>query len=101
MKRVEPSYKEQFRRDVCTAEVKTDGDPYILNNPMFAPEKKTIIDPSIFGTPPKAKGKKSKTPLGSAKKPQARSKYLKLFGSKCGPQLCFFFYRVADSFVQN
>lgn len=74
MKRVDQSYQEQFRNDVCSAEIKTGGDPHILNDPIFAPEEKIVIDTAaIFGTPPGTKQRKSKTPGGSGRK-QSKSK---------------------------
>lgn len=41
---------EKFPADICTAETKTNGNPNILNDPMFAPPKKINMK-EIFGTP--------------------------------------------------
>lgn len=41
---------EKFPADICTAETKTNGNPNILNDPMFAPPKKINMK-EIFGSP--------------------------------------------------
>lgn len=41
---------EKFPSDICTAETRTNGDPNILNDPIFAPPKKINFS-EIFGSP--------------------------------------------------
>ncbi|CAH0553596.1 unnamed protein product [Brassicogethes aeneus] len=49
-------HMQKFPKDVCTAEVKTGGNPNILSEPIFLPEKKINYAAEIFGTPsPKKK----------------------------------------------
>lgn len=51
---------EKFPTDICTAETRTDGDPNILNDPIFAPPKKVDLS-EIFGTPKKSISPKKKS----------------------------------------
>lgn len=54
------TFMENFPTDICTAELKTGGDPNILDDPKFAPPKR--VDYSvIFGSP------KKKTPVKTKK----------------------------------
>lgn len=69
---------EKFPADICTAETRTDGDPNILNDPIFAPPKKLNLS-EIFGTPP---AKRSLSP----KKRSMSS-------------ICFFNHRFTSNFV--
>lgn len=49
-----------FPRDVTTAEERTNGDPTILSQPEFLPNKKINYD-EIFGTPTPKKSSKGKS----------------------------------------
>lgn len=53
----------KFPEDVTTAETKTNGDPNIINDPIFLPEQKQNYS-DIFRTPNKTK----KTPKKSGSK---------------------------------
>ncbi|XP_018561445.1 titin [Anoplophora glabripennis] len=54
-------HMEKFPKDVLKAEEKVGGNPNILSNPMFLPEKKRNYAAEIFGTPsPKNSSSKSK-----------------------------------------
>ncbi|KAG5892826.1 hypothetical protein JTB14_033390 [Gonioctena quinquepunctata] len=59
--RAKAPHMEKFPKDVTNAEVKIGGDPNILSDPMFIPEKKRNYVAEIFGTPsPKGKSHKDK-----------------------------------------
>ncbi|KAF5286651.1 hypothetical protein FQR65_LT12482 [Abscondita terminalis] len=59
--RAKHEYMKKFPDDVSKAETKTNGDPNIIEDPIFAPEKKTNIAALIFGNP-----KQKKSPKKSA-----------------------------------
>lgn len=49
---------DKFPADVSTAERRTNGDPNIIDSPLFSPEKKTNFAAILFGTPKAKKGPK-------------------------------------------
>lgn len=50
---------KKFPVDVTTAEVKTNGNPNILSDPIFTPKKKTSsVVAEVFGTPSPKKTQK-------------------------------------------
>lgn len=52
---------EKFPKDVSNAEILVGGNPNILSEPMFLPEKKRNYIAEIFGSPsPKGKTNKEK-----------------------------------------
>lgn len=56
---------EKFPGDVSLAEIRTDGNPNILAEPQFAPQKKSNIIAEVFGTPsPKKTPKEGKNSRG-------------------------------------
>jgi hypothetical protein len=58
---------EKFPGDVSLAEMRTEGNPNILSDPMFAPQKKSNVIAEVFGSPsPK------KTPKDGPKQPRGR-----------------------------
>jgi hypothetical protein len=61
------SHMEKFPGDVSLAEMRTEGNPNILSDPMFAPQKKSNVIAEVFGSPsPK------KTPKDGPKQPRGR-----------------------------
>lgn len=42
---------ETFPKQVCMAETLTDGNPNILSDPQFSPQKKVSYTATLFGTP--------------------------------------------------
>lgn len=42
---------ETFPKQVCMAETLTDGNPNILSDPQFSPQKKVNYAAQLFGTP--------------------------------------------------
>lgn len=42
---------ETFPKQVCTAETLTEGNPNILSDPEFSPQKKINYAAELFGTP--------------------------------------------------
>ncbi|CAG9815312.1 unnamed protein product [Phaedon cochleariae] len=70
-------HMEKFPKDVTTAEEKTGGNPNILSDPIFIPEKRTNIVAEIFGTPsPKGKGLKDKKQRHSMKNSSRDTAYI-------------------------
>uniref|UniRef100_A0A1Y1MWZ1 PWWP domain-containing protein n=1 Tax=Photinus pyralis TaxID=7054 RepID=A0A1Y1MWZ1_PHOPY len=64
--RAKHEYMKKFPTDVSKAEERTNGDPKIIDDPIFAPEKKSNVAALIFGTPKQKKS--TKKSLGSGQK---------------------------------
>lgn len=69
---------EKFPKDVLKAEEKVGGNPNILSNPIFLPEKKRNYAAEIFGTP-------------SPKNTTAKNKKRSSANSKLRLKICNFF----------
>ncbi|RZC39734.1 titin-like, partial [Asbolus verrucosus] len=56
--RANNSHMEKFPGDVSLAEIRTDGNPNILSDPIFAPQKRSSIIAEVFGSPTPKKSHK-------------------------------------------
>lgn len=61
-------HMEKFPKDVVKAEVRLGGNPNILSDPAYLPEKKRNIVAELFGSPsPKVKKVKDKKGRSTSK----------------------------------
>lgn len=60
------AHMEKFPGDVSLAEIKTEGNPNILSDPIFAPQKKLKLS-DILGTPSPKKTPKDAKPRSQSK----------------------------------
>ncbi|XP_044262220.1 titin-like [Tribolium madens] len=79
-------HMEKFPGDVSLAEIRTDGNPNILADPIFAPQKRSNIIAEVFGSPaPKKTPKEGKHARGrssknSGKKPKLNITHRRFLG---------------------
>ncbi|EEZ97549.2 titin [Tribolium castaneum] len=75
-------HMEKFPGDVSLAEIRTDGNPNILSDPIFAPQKKSNIIAEVFGSPaPKKTPKDGRgRSKNSSKKPKVNITHRRFLG---------------------